>query len=289
MVSNRRKLRAFLIVLTVLSLAGCADSRTEGSVTPESPYNMFLQKFQSENPDIHGVDMVSLADKYIRRLENDATRSDYITNVNYSVERCNFSQKDADYCDDLVITIDTQHNSDIYDKTLICIFVSEGGGNYKNVLLEGYWEQYLYPGKPVVEYELINVTGDGKSQIRLTMITGYTEYTTKRMQLLAYNEGRKEMSIIFNEIVYSDLFISYISSEEEKYRIRCDNEYQFVPIPSGGCDILLNTRIYERDHEERVLESGSTRFTYNGTQYVPDGAYYDYQVRAQRIQARGKS
>ena len=72
------------------------------------------------------------------------------------------------------------------------------------------------------------------------------------------------------------------------------NDYQFVPGSSGGCDILLSTRIGKRENandpegegdlpENATLAKGSTRFTYNGINYVPVGGYYDYQSKAQNL------
>ncbi|MCL1852753.1 MAG: hypothetical protein FWF88_06930 [Peptococcaceae bacterium] len=58
------------------------------------------------------------------------------------------------------------------------------------------------------------------------------------------------MSIIFNELIASDAFFPFREGEEKDGpRILCLNEYQFIPVPVGGCDILLNTRIVKDENK----------------------------------------
>jgi hypothetical protein len=279
--------RVIIMALLMLILTGCAHSQGDGTpVPPNSQYDQFVRIIQNENLEEKGIDLESLAAKYAYRPLKE------IEGLSCALEWCNLSKESEDYHGDLVARIDIR-NDVIDEKTLICAFVADENSQYWNVLTEKFEIMNLYDKEPV-EYEVINILGGEKRQIKLTTKRTADDHTIENMQILAYSQEQSKMSIIFNELIASDAFFPFREGEEKGGpRILCLNEYQFIPVPVGGCDILLNTRIVkdenkaglsdESPNQNEILAEGLTRFIFNGKCFVPDGVYYDYRYQAQRI------
>ena len=285
-----RKLQAYLISLFILILAGCVPSSQVEPSVPLTGYELFVRQIQSENLEERGIDIIPLVEGHIIASITDVNDEHYVIALDTDMVWCNLSKNNDSHGEDLVVRVDVKHNEREYDKTLLCVFVTDANGQYRNVLLEDC---------EIIEYELINILGNARSQIKLITKISDFESSTETLRIMAYTEGRRKMSVIFNEMIRSDNFFTYrnpdrTAGEKDKYRILCDNEYQFIPAASGGYDIMLNTSIGKRENTsgphgegsllpDMVLAKGSTRFIYNGTQYVPAGVCYEYRTRAQSL------
>jgi hypothetical protein len=168
----------------------------------------------------------------------------------------------------MIIRIDILKNAleNVYRAKMdvIFAFILNENGQFDTV-----WNEKVTGRASGFEYEIMDVTGDGREEI---IRKKYIRYQTS-INILALLPGQNNMSVIFDEKLFFYLL----------HPISCRNSYQFVPKRDGGrgYDLMFCSEIL-RD-EDDVFESGSSIFVFNGNEYVAKGVYYDYQARGEAI------
>ena len=262
----------------ILTLNGCVNNAADSTAQPgheigtpqAGVYEAFVRKIQSENLDEYGVDLDSMLREHLSAPEiapylstNDITKIDYI------LERCNFSQKDTLSYDDMIIRIDTgkrgPDNASSFYMTVVFAFVLNGNGQLDIVLDE------TVTGISAASYEVMDVTGDGRDEIILKRVLGRQTGSQYLITILSWRAEQNIMASIFDEKLFCYPVHPYT----------CQNRYQFVPAQAGGYDIIFYSMFYYM--QDNIFETGSTRFVYDGNQYVVNGTYYDYQTRGEAI------
>ena len=266
--------RVWIIMgLLILVLAGCINYPTDSAFQPgddeidiqqPGPYEAFVQKIQGENLSEYGLDIVSMLEEHLFSsdvLQRLATTD--ITSIDYTLEKCNFSMKDASSCNDMVIKIDPRkHGMDhasSFSMTVIFAFVLNGNDQFDTILNERF---------EIADCKMMDITGDGRDEIIL--IKSRDRYY-QFINILSWDAKTDNMVAIFDEMLSGYAIHPY----------SCDNSYQFVPARAGGYDIIFDSMIFWRSDD--ILETGSTRFIFNGNKYVVNGTYYDYQTRGEAI------
>lgn len=253
--------------LSALILTGCVSQLTDKSAqlpdetgAQSSPYEVFVQEIQSNNLAEYGIDIVSMLNEHFRA-------PDELTQIKYSLEKCNLSKKDAPSPDDMIVRIDAgkqgPDNTSSYYTTVIFVFVLNDNGQLDTVFNED-----VASG---ARYEVMDVTGDGRDEIILKKTVGRQTGVQELINILTWRPEQNKMWLIFDERLFYYPVHPY----------SCRNSYQLVPVRSGGYDIILRSMIYYR--EDDIFEAGYTRFAFNGNNYEVSGKYYDYQARGEVI------
>lgn|GEM_PF-1402543 len=273
----KRKLIISIMGLLALTLSGCINQSTDSSTqSPDktdaqsSAYEAFVQKIQSENLSEYGIDIVSMLGEHFYQDDGASyLTTATITDIDYTLEKCNFSKKGDPSLNDMIIKIDAAkqgpyHADSAYIHVIFAFSLNEDG-QFDTVLDE------TIIGIGSINCEVMDVTGDGKDEIILIKRTGRQAGVQELINILSWRPEQRNMAVIFNEKLFFYPIHPY----------SCQNSYQFVPTQSGGYDIILYSMIYYM--QDDILESGSTRFVFDGNEYVVNGKHYDYQARGEAI------
>ena len=271
---TKRQRIIILFGLLTLMFSGCTNQSaqtsnlpTEESGAQSSPYEIFVQKIQSENLDVYGIDMVALFEDALAK-HNPYFTADFFTDIDYTLEKCNFSLEDELSLNDMIVVIRASRNSmttvDRYYLTVVLAIVSNREGQ-----LDLVWHEEITDSSGAnTTYEVMDITGDGRDEIILKKSVRYED----SLNILTWLPEQNDMLLIFDEELWS-----YTAH----FPYQFDNSYQFVPSSSGGYDIILSSRIYHYSND--VLESGTSRFIFNGNKYIVRDPYYDYHARCEAI------
>ncbi|MCL1791230.1 MAG: hypothetical protein FWG40_07730 [Peptococcaceae bacterium] len=271
---TRQRLYSIILGLVALIIIGCVNQQPDDSVqhldTQSTPYEVFVQKILCENLG-DGIDIVSILEKHLAQYTSSNgtlyLTADNITDIEYDLERCNISNIDVHTLEDIVIKIDVakkvSFNAGSAYLHVILAFVFDGNGRFDMVL-----DEEIIGIASGFNYEVSDVTGDGRDEIVLEI--DQSRQGGKEIHILTWDSERGLMSVIFGEELHSGTAI---------FPCFFENSYRFVPSQSGGQDIVLTSKIYY--HLDDILESGSSRFVFDGNKYVVSGTYYDYQARGE--------
>lgn len=268
-------LLASLLMIIGGCAIGCTKQPDNNSIQPSdtdletNPYEAFVQKIESENLDKYSIDIVSMLNEHLSQYTSSSgylyLDADDITNIDYTLSKCNLSKSSESALDDMIIKIDIIKNvtfsAGSAEMYVLFAFVLNEDGQFDTVL-----DEEVTGRASGFNYELMDVTGNSRDEIILQKSVRYHE----SLSILAWNPKQSSMSIIFDE----DLFHFMLS-----YTYK--NSYHFVPTFSGSYDIRLDSKIYRTEND--IIEEGSTRFVYNGDEYIVGGAYYDYRARSEAI------
>ena len=267
----RRKL--ILMGLLTLALTGCINQSTDNSAQPPdktgvpgNSFEAFVQEIQSENLNEYETDIVSKLEEYLDAPEVAPylVKTD-ITNIDYTLEKYNFSKNDEPSLNDMIVKISIEKegssNAASFHMDVIFAFILNVNGRFDLVL-----EEKAIGIASSITYEVMDITGDNKDEIILNKNIGRQVGARGLINIYTWCPEQNNMLLIFNE---------------ERFGHGFSNSYQFIPMPSGKYDIILDSKIYYA--EDDILESGSTRFVFDGNAYVVSGTYYEYRTRAQLL------
>ena len=147
----RNKRMILVGCLLAVAFCGCTHQAsnapnlsTEEADAQDSPYDVFVQKIRSENRDNVGVDIVALLDAHLDKCTGydglPYLSADLITNIDYTIEMCNFTQKGESSPNDIVGKIAASRHSmftvDTAYMTVVFAYILNQDGVYDLVFDE---------------------------------------------------------------------------------------------------------------------------------------------------------
>lgn len=190
--------------------------------------------------------------------------------IDYSIQKTNlFSREENDII--LQVNHSYKYKWQGINKNQFYVFQRQANDTYT----EKRYEEHKW-----MEYEIAELTGDGKVELILITNDSGNGYTYEPVQILSCHSG--EIAVIFEEILCAYGYLPFKQVQGNHfYKISFDNDYEFVPNRNGTKDILFSSKIFER--EDEIMLEGQTRFVFQQTNYLPDGEYFDYRKTAETI------